>query len=508
MSHVARSTLIIASFIIVEKLLGFVRQVITARQFGLTTELDVFNAANNIPDLIFAMISGGALAVAFIPVLSEYLETRGRPQMWNLFSRILNLVFLTTAALSILVYIFADKLVSSRLGIVPGFNPQQQELVVELMRVNLIATLLFSLGGLAIAGLQANQHFFLPAMARSMYDIGALFGIVILAPDTGYTIGSITLPAYGFGVYGLVYGVVIGAGLFLAIQIPGLIYYKFRWLPAIDLKDPGVQQVLRVVIPRAATMFFILLVLVYIPDNIASRLPEGSITALVFGWLFMQVPETIIGTALTTALLPTISEHIAQNNIAAFRRSVNSSLRILLALSIPSSMLIALAIPPVIDLLNFDTAGAEMVVWTARAFLIGLAGHSLLELAARAFYAQQDAIIPLLAAVFMAVLFTILALILSRFLQVVGIAFANALAFTTETLVLLYILNRRYPGIANPGKTLPRVIFGTFLSALVVITISKLPLMPDLYLAVFTTLIGIIVVAPFIWPEIKLLLKI
>lgn len=508
MSHVARSALIIAFFIIVEKLLGFVRQVITARQFGLSSELDVFNAANNLPDLIFALISGGALAIAFIPVLSEYLEKRGRSRMWDLFSRVLNLVFLATATLSILVFIFAEQLVSSRLGIVPGFNPQNQALVVDLMRLNLIATLIFSLAGLSIAGLQANQHFFLPAMARSMYDLGALFGIVILAPKTGYSIGPLTLPALGMGVYGLVYGIIIGAFLFLMIQVPGLIYYKFRWTPAINLKDPGVRQVMRVVLPRAATMFFILLVLVYIPDNIASHLPEGSITALVFGWLFMQVPETIIGTALATALLPTISEQIALDDPVAFKKSINSSLRVLFALSLPLTALLIIVIPPVIGILNFDSAGTEMVVWTARAFLLGLTGHVLLEIATRSFYARQNAVTPLLAAMLMTVVFTVLAFILSQFLEVVGIALANAIAFTIETLLLFYLLGRKYTGILNISGTLPRVVLGTIISSLVALLVINLSFAPELIMAITSALVGIVIIIPFVIPELKLLLKI
>lgn len=508
MSHVARSALIIAFFIVIEKLLGFVRQVITARQFGLSNELDVFNAANNIPDLIFALISGGALAIAFIPVLSEYLEKRGRSQMWDLFSRILNLVFLATAILSILVFIFAEQLVSSRLGIVPGFNPENQALVVDLMRLNLIATLIFSLAGLSIAGLQANQHFFLPAMARSMYDLGALFGIVILAPKTGYSIGPLTLPAVGMGVYGLVYGIIIGAFLFLMIQVPGLIYYKFRWTPAINLKDPGVRQVMRVVLPRAATMFFILLVLVYIPDNIASHLPEGSITALVFGWLFMQVPETIIGTALATALLPTISEQIALDDPDAFKKSINSSLRVLFALSIPITAVLIIVIPPVIGILNFDSTGTDMVVWTARAFLLGLTGHILLEIASRSFYARQNAVTPLMAAMLMAVVFTVLAYILSRYLEVVGIALANAIAFTMETLLLFYLLGRKYSGILKISGTLPRVVIGTILSSLAALLVINLTFAPEMIMAVASALVGLIIAIPFIIPELKLLLKI
>jgi putative peptidoglycan lipid II flippase len=506
MSHIARSALIIAVFFGMEKLLGFFRQLLIARQFGLSSELDVFNAANNLPDLIFGLISGGALAIAFIPVLSEYLQDRGRPQMWDLFSRIANLVFLVTAGVSILVALLASQLVGWNLGIAPGFNPEQQSQVADLMRLNLIATMLFSISGLVIAGLQANQHFILPALARSMYDVGTLIGVLILAPSTGYQIGPITLPALGLGIYGLAYGTVIGAVLFLGIQLPGLFRYKFRWVAAINLRHPGVQKVLRVMVPRIGSLFFVYLVLIYIPDNIASRLSTGSVTALVFGWLIMQVPETLIGTAIGTAMLPSISEQYVRHEKTIFTQSLNKALRVVLAFTIPVAVLIAVAVPPLIALFGFDQAGTELVVWTTRAFLVGLAGHAMLEIAARGFYAQQNAITPLWASALMAASFTLFAIILARSLGSPGIALANSLAFTGEALLLWILLNRIYPGALQVGRTLLRTIVGSIVAGLVVYILIQFAV-NSLILALGGLLLGIFIVLPFIWVEVKLLLK-
>src|SRR4030042_973317 len=218
MSRFAKSTLIVAIFFGLEKVLGFVRQIITARQFGLSPALDAFNAANNLPDLLFALISVCALGIAFIPVLSETLQKQDRQAAWDLFSRIANLMFLVTGGIALILAILAFPLVHR--VVTPGFSPEQQQLVANIMRLDLIATMIFSISGLVIAGLQANQHFLLPAMAPSMYDLGMLFGVIILAPETGYQIGPITLPAFGLGVYGLVYGGIIGAVLFLLIQKP------------------------------------------------------------------------------------------------------------------------------------------------------------------------------------------------------------------------------------------------------------------------------------------------
>ena len=506
MSKIARSALIIAIFFGMEKVLGFLRQLLIARQFGLSAGLDVFNAANNLPDLIFGLISGGALAIAFIPVLTEYLEEKGRPAMWDLFSRVANLVFLFTAGVSIIVALLATQLVGWNLGVAPGFNPAQQAQVVDLMRINLITTLLFSISGLVIAGLQANQHFILPALARSMYDVGTLIGVLILAPSTGYQIGPLTLPALGLGVYGLAYGTVLGAILFLVIQIPGLVRYHFRWVPAINLRHPGVQKVLRVMIPRVGSVFFIYLVLIYIPDNIASRLVTGSVTALVFGWLFMQVPETLIGTAIGTAMLPSISKQFARHDTTIFTQSLNKALRVILAFTLPVSVLMAVGIEPLVALFGFDQAGTELVVWTTRAFLLGLAGHAMLEIAARGFYAQQNAITPLWASALMAFIFTLLAIFLAGRVGSPGIALANSLAFTFEALLLWYLLNRRFPGALRVGSTLLRALIGSTVAGLVVFFLMQITA-SNLLLALASLALGGLIALPFAWPEVKLLIK-
>jgi len=515
MKHIARSTLIIAVFFGLEKALGFVRNILISRTFASQPELlDVFNAANNIPDLLFALISGGALAMALIPILSEYIETKSRPLAWDLFSRIANLVFLVTLCLSIFIAIFAHQLVASNVGIAPGFDPEQQALVADLMRLNLIATMLFSLAGLVIAGLQANQHFILPALAPSMYDIGALVGILILVPETPIQMGPITLPAFGLGIHGLVYGTIIGAVMFLGVQIPGLFHFGFRWTPKINLRDPGVQQVLTVLGPRVLTVFFIQLVFI-VQDNIASRLAAGSITALVYGWLFSQVPESLIGTAIGTALLPTMSEQAAREDDTAFQNTVNTTLRVILALTLPLAAILIAGVHPLIPILGFDESVTEMVVWTSRAYMLGLVGYSIQELTARAFYAQQDARTPLKTIIGTAIGFAALATLFALGLNLgaPGIALANTIAFTLQALTMVWLLNRRYPGIAQVQGTLLRVLLvavgaGTLVYfALSIIPLASMSLMVSI-MATSVVVGGVVLLCiPFIWPEIKLLLK-
>src|SRR5574339_853443 len=198
LSFLARTSLLIAFFFLIDKVLAFVRVGIISRQYANSIELlDTFNAANNLPDVLFALISAGALAMAFIPLMSEYLTTRGREAAWELFSRVANLAFVVTGSLALIFAIFAEPIVNAEVGIAPGFGPEQRQLLAELMRLNLVATVIFSISGLVMAGLQANQQFLLPALAPVMYNVGQIFGAIFLVQR--------------FGIHGLVYGEIHGA---------------------------------------------------------------------------------------------------------------------------------------------------------------------------------------------------------------------------------------------------------------------------------------------------------
>ena len=201
MSRLTRNVLLLAVLLAADKGLAIVRQVIIARQFSFSKDLDAFNVANNLPDLLFALISGGALALAFIPILTELFTKEGRPAAWDLFSRIANLAFIGTAVLALVVAVLAEPLVRSEIGVAPGFSMVQQDVVITLMRLNLIATLIFSISGLVMGGLQANQHFLLPALAPMLFNLGQIFGALILSPEKPYVLAGITLPAFGLGVY-------------------------------------------------------------------------------------------------------------------------------------------------------------------------------------------------------------------------------------------------------------------------------------------------------------------
>jgi putative peptidoglycan lipid II flippase len=291
-----------------------------------------------------------------------------------------------------------------------------------------------------------------------------------------------------------------------------LLRYRFRWAPSIGLNTPGVRQVLALLGPRVLTMFFLQMFFIA-RDNIASRLGEGAVTALNYGWFIMQVPETMIGTALAIALLPTLAEHMARGEIDAYRDSVNNAVRSLLALTLPIAALLAVSLPPLVEVaFGFDEAGVARVVWASRAYLLGLAGHSLLEIAARSFYARQDARTPLFAAALNALAYIVFAIGLSRWLGATGIALANSLAFTGEALLLLFLLNRHVPGLLAVRSSLLRSLLAALLAGALALLILSLPFIPDRPLlqasaAVAALAVGSLAALPLVWKDIKLVLK-
>ena len=521
LTHLTRIAFLLAAFFAVDKGLAFVKSMLFNKVVGLDG-MGVFGAANNIPDYLSALLSGGALGIAFIPVLTEYLDRQGRRAAWDLFSRIINLAFLVTAAVSVIIIALAEPLV--RIIITPHFTPDKQALTASLMRFDLIAILIFSISGLVMSGLQANQHFLLPALAPIFYNLGQIFGVTVLAPTESLHFGPLHLPAFGLGLYGMVYGVILGAAMHLLIQVPGLLRYQFRWRPVIGLKDPGVVRVLVLLWPRVLTMASIQAYFVA-RDSLSSWFGTTGVGALNLGWTIQQVPETLIGTAIAVAILPSLAEFINRAQPEEFLKTVNRALRVMLALALPAAVLLALTIRPLVgSFFGYDAARLDLVTWCTWAFLFGLVGDVWLEVAVRSYYANQNTRTPLVAAFIQAVTFIILAAFLAtdgawvqlgalRFhvpglgLGLYFIPLSAALTFTVQAIVLLSIQNRKFPGLLNMRGTLPRTLLAALLGGMVTWACIRFLPLSSVFAALVALILGAAATLPFIWKEVRLLFR-
>ena len=375
------------------------------------------------------------------------------------------------------------------------------------MRLDLLAILIFSISGLVMAGLHANQHFLLPALAPLLYNVGQLFGVTVLSPVEGLHVAGIQLPAFGLGLYGLVYGVIIGASLHLLIQVPGLIRFGFRWLPVLEVKSAAVQRVLLLLGPRVLTMACIQAYFVA-RDSLGSRFDVVGVGALNLAWTIEQVPETIIGSAMAVAILPSLAEFIDKGRIADFTRTVNRALRIMLALCLPAAVLISFTVRPLAGaFFGFEGSRLDLLTLCTWAFLAGLVGDTWLEVAVRSHYARLDTRTPLVAAALQVSAFVILSILLPRWIGLPGIPLAAAITFTTQALGLLLLLNRRYPGVLNVGNTAVRGVAGAIACGIVAaLALHYLP-MSGVFAALAALLGGAAIAAPFVWREVRLLMN-
>ncbi len=481
--RIARSTLTVMVAFAAAKLISLVQTLIIAQVFGVGSDLDAYVAANRIPELIVILISGGALTHAFIPIFSGLLAKGDLDAAWKLSSNLINAIFSLALLLSLAVFVLAPWLVSH--VVAPGFDAATALTTVDMMRILLLSTVIFAVSGIFSGILNSHQHFLLPALAPIMFDIGILAGVLFLLPR--------------FGVHGIAWGAVLGAALHFSIQLPGLVRYRMRWRFELGLSNPLLWRVIRLMLPRIGGLgVFSLNFLVM--NNIASRLGVGSVSALDWGWRLMQIPQTLLGTAMGIVIFPTLAALSEMDDLAGKRNAMSGALRFILISSIPSAIGLIVLGRPLISLLErgaFDSSASALVYSTLSMFTLGLIVHSALEVIARSFYADKDTLTPLFAALGGALINFVAAFLLSdvraidanallnsaadafpalglrrEIGNVSGLALANSLGVMFEVLALLVILRRRWQGIGE--RQLSRTLAKTLAASLVMAAVIAL----------------------------------
>src|SRR5262245_8057224 len=309
--------ILVASFV-ASRLTGLARDVAISARFGTSPDLDAYLAAFRLPDLVFQLVAGAALGSAFIPTFASYLAQGHEREGWRVASSVLNMLMAVTAiALAfgeLAAPLFVPLLVSQ-------WPPEQQALTITLTRVMLIGPLFFCVSGMVSAILQAREHFVLPAIAPVLYNLSIAFGALALAPFFG-------------GVSGLAMGVLIGAGLHLLVQLPGLLAVRMRYSPLILIRHPGVREVLRLMGPRIVGLAAVQLNRLVIVA-LASTTGEGSVSALNYAWLVTMMPVGIFGIAIGQAIFPRMSATAALDQHDRLAAMLTDGLSMALFFAIP-----------------------------------------------------------------------------------------------------------------------------------------------------------------------------
>jgi putative peptidoglycan lipid II flippase len=433
--------MVMAAFVF-SQVSGLIRQILVANAFGTSPPMEAFNAANRVAETLFNLVAGGALGSAFIPIFTGLLTKEKNRQAWRLASAIGNLVLIVLVVLSALAAIFAPQIV--RYVLAPGFagDPSKEILTVDLLRLMLPSAALFGISGLVMGILNSHQVFFIPAITPAMYQLGMIFGVLVLAPR--------------MGIYGLGWGVVIGAGLHLGLQIPALVRQKGEYFPTLGMDLPSVREVARLMGPRLLGVAVIQLNF-WVNTRLASQQPEGSVTGVVFAFTLMLMPQAAIAQSIAIAAMPTFSAQVARGRLDEMRSSLAASLRGVLLLSIPASLGLILLREPVITLLyqrgEFTERSTELVAWALLWYAAGLVGHSVVEILARAFYALHDTRTPVLVGAGTMSLNVVFSFGFSALFDRIGwmphggLALANSLATALEMIGLLILMRRRLSGL-------------------------------------------------------------
>jgi putative peptidoglycan lipid II flippase len=282
-----------------------------------------------------------------------------------------------------------------------------------------------------------------------------------------------------WGIYGAAVGAVIGASLHLLIQVPGLIRTHARWQPILDWSDPELRTVIKLMIPRAAGLAISNMYLL-IATNMASTIArETGVAAFNRGWTLMQLPQTLIGTAMGIVIFPTLAVLSAAGDLNGKRAAMSGSLRFILVASIPAALLMVTAGRPLVGVLEggqFDTESANRVFLVLQMFALGIITHSGVEIVARSFYADKDMVTPLLVNVVELALFLVLASQFTQMFGVAGLALANSIAVGVELIILMVILRRKWNGIDE--RTLFTTTIKTIIASAVmgVVTLIAAPI--------------------------------
>ncbi len=423
----ARAGLIVSAFFLVSRVLGWIRLVVIANAVEDPAQLDAFFAAFRIPDLLFQLVAAGALSSALIPVVAGVLASDGEGRAWRVVSTVTNLVLVALLVLAGLVLVFADRLVPLYTS---GFDAATMARTVELTRIMVLSPIFLALGAVATSVLNTKGRFAAAAFAPIFYNLAIIGAALLLTPRLGVT--------------GLAIGVVAGSVGHLLVQLRPLQRIGFRYTPRIDTADPAARTAIRLMVPRAVGLGASQITFVVV-TSLATTVGVGAVTAFTIAFTLLQIPIGVIGVPLGVVLFPSLSQEAAEGDHAEFVALLTRAMRLLAFVMLPVGVLAAILRVETVALLfgGFDPAAIQLTADTFLAFLPGLPAHALIAVLARAFYARQDTLTPVLAAIGAVIINTTLAAVLVGPYGLPGMAFAIAIAAWLEAAALIVLLRRR-----------------------------------------------------------------
>lgn len=459
---IGRAALLIGFLTLLSRLVGFFRQYLFASTFGLSDTLDVYVTAFRIPDTVFNLLILGTLSAAFIPIFSNYY-IKDKQRAIQIANTVLNTSILGMLFICLLLFVFAGPLTKF---LVPGFDQEKLRETVMLTRLMLLSPVIFTASSVFSSILSSFKKFIAVHIAAVFYNLGIIFGLVFLYPR--------------FGLYGLGYGVLLGALLHVAIQIPQLYRMGFRWKWYIDLKDRGFRSITALFIPRIFGLD-ISVVSLLIASFVGSLLAEGSIAAYTLANDLQAVPVGIFALSTAAALFPILSENFARNDEERFLTNLQQAIIQVLIFIIPISIWMLLFRAQIVRFIYghgaIDWEQTILLFNALGVFTLALFSQALTPLFSRAFYARHNTKTPVIIGFVSMTLNAFCSYFLGQKFGVAGVVGGFAVASLINCALLFFVLRLNlaqasgYSAIhqfdLNLLKSISKIIFGAVLAGFV-----------------------------------------
>ncbi len=449
----AAGILIFTTFL--SRVLGFVREQVLLSKFGLSFKADAYIAAFTIPDFLYELLVGGAIAAAFIPVFRSHLSIESESEAWKIASTAINVVLIFMLIAVPLGMIFTPYLIPL---VAYSFSGETLDLTVKLTRIMFPAVIFTALNGIMMGILQSHRNFLPPALGAIFYNFAIIGGGVFLTPY---------LDIAGFSV-----GVVIGVvGNFL-IQLSALKKIGIGYKPIIDFKHPGVRKLGLLMIPAIIGLSAAQINLI-VNQNIASDLAAGSIATLRLANRIMVLPLAIFGMSIAIAVFPTLTDKAARSKLDQYKETLSLGIRSVSFLTIPSAIALMVLGVPIVRVFfqqgQFTSADTKLTASVLFFYSFALLAQGMTGILVRGFYALQKSFIPVSISIITIGLNFTLNMLFKESLGVRGIALAFSLTAAFNVLALFYMLRRQIGvlGLKRMIVSFTKIIAASLIMALV-----------------------------------------
>jgi putative peptidoglycan lipid II flippase len=427
---VTKAAGVVGAATLLSRIFDFLRDVVIAWFFGAGLVSDAFFVAFRIPNLLRRLFAEGSLSIAFIPVFTEYLTTKGRDEAFGMARsalRLLSVILVFCAVIGILLSPLIIRIIA------PGFvgTPEKFAVTVSLTRLMFPYIILIGLVALAMGILNVLGHFAAPALAPVFLNLAMIGSVFLISP-------RMETPITGLAV-----GVLIGGVLQLALQVPFLIKKGFYFWEKARFYHPGLKRVGLLMLP---TVFgaAVYQINILVGTLLASLLPEGSVSYLYYADRLVQFPLGIFAIAMATAVLPSLSRQAAARDVTAVKDTFGHAMKLVFFITLPAMVGLIVLREPIVALLfkrgAFDLETTRATAFALLFYGVGLWAFSAVRIVVSTFYALQDTRTPVIMATISVAANIALGIVLMQWLAHGGLALATSLASMINLILLVRAL--------------------------------------------------------------------